>query len=342
MPFGTWRPPGRIRELNRNITVFCALFIVTALLAGCGFIPFGDAHRKSSEANTRTQSTAQSGVGSLDPRDLATPPAPNESISVDQPAIGGLGSDTGPPPGPLEQAGRIELTPGGMLGSLGLNLENYFAEDIQDPITRIRRVENAVIAIQEDLKAMAPPIQRLVAVENDIQELVGQLEILLESEAEPPPYSPYTSPGTQAPAPLAETAPAPTPQPQAQPVPSQPPAAYTPPASITGPAVTALRIGEHPDKVRLVLDVSGDTAYRADLDNMEKILVVELPDADWSAAREKTFGKTPVLQSYRVDSLNGEGSMLIVQLKQSSAITYQSKIDALSGTGKRIVIDLRR
>ena len=39
-----------------------------------------------------------------------------------------------------------------------------------------------------------------------------------------------------------------------------------------GATVTGIRVGQHPDKVRIVFDVTAKTNYRADLDNGENIV----------------------------------------------------------------------
>lgn len=130
-----------------------------------------------------------------------------------------------------------------------------------------------------------------------------------------------------------------------------PPAAAAPPAApaqapqvitpIT-PAVASvmdIRIGEHPGKTRIVLDVRGKTGFTADLDNQEKILVVELPEAGWSAAAQKTLPSSPLIASYRIEPLDNGGTLLIVQLKKSAAVSYKGAMDD-PGKGQRLIIDL--
>lgn len=111
-----------------------------------------------------------------------------------------------------------------------------------------------------------------------------------------------------------------------------------------GALIQGVRVGEHPDKIRLVLDVSKKTAWRADLDNNEGLLVVELPDATWNgSAMSDRFGKLPVLRSYRVEPMNnGAGYILIAQLKKNTQIINQAAYPALSGHGKRLVVDLAK
>lgn len=375
MPFGKGRPSGRSRELKKTKTLIYALCLLTLSFAGCGYSPTQSANK-----------AANNGVGSLDPRDLASPPGPQDGITVETPPIAG---QINAPQDVLSQAGTFEPRPGGMMGALGVNLDTYFAEDIQDPIERIKRLERAVIAIQRDLKTVAPPIQRLVSVESDIQELVTQLQVLLENDSQP-----SASPLPAVPVPKAETAamasptpqladasgaasdgverlspekqatppPAPPPEPVSTPPPITPAATQTgppleaqpppqpsetkeaiKPAVADRPSVTDLRVGDHPDKVRLVLDLTANAAYTADIDNEEHILVIELPEAGWGAAAEKTFNSSPLLKSYKVEANgDGKGSMLIVQLRKASGIVSQQKLDGEEGEPPRIVIDLKK
>jgi hypothetical protein len=101
-----------------------------------------------------------------------------------------------------------------------------------------------------------------------------------------------------------------------------------------------MRVGEHPGKLRIVLDIRGRTPYTADLDNNEKILVVELPKAAWTAERQKNFTDNPLISSYRTEAMEDGGTMLILQLKSASSIGYKAAIDNPDG-GSRIVIDLK-
>ncbi|HEU4838104.1 MAG TPA: hypothetical protein VFS88_01680 [Micavibrio sp.] len=160
----------------------------------------------------------------------------------------------------------------------------------------------------------------------------------------PVPAHPQQAPSAQEPAaassppavPAAEESTAPPPAAAKEPVAPQPVA-----AGGDGPAVTAMRIGEHPGKIRIVLDMRGKTAFTADLDNKEKILVVELPKAAWNAESQKSFSENPLLSSYRTEAAPDGGTMLILQLKSASSIGYKASIDNPGG-GSRIVIDLTR
>lgn len=150
--------------------------------------------------------------------------------------------------------------------------------------------------------------------------------------ATPAPLPPATAPAVPA-----------TSAPPAAPTPVPAPAAQSPPPApaAAGISVTALRTGEHPGKTRIVLDLSGKTEFTADLDNAEKILVVDLPGAAWSAATKKTFDASSRLASYEVNpGANGKGSLLVIKLRSDTAILYKGVMPADSGAGSKIVIDI--
>ncbi len=69
-----------------------------------------------------------------------------------------------------------------ILEAKGLNVEKMFSEDIKDPVERIKRLENTVLEMRRDFDSVIPAINRLLAIEADIQELTTQLQALLNEE----------------------------------------------------------------------------------------------------------------------------------------------------------------
>ncbi len=132
----------------------------------------------------------------------------------------------------------------------------------------------------------------------------------------------------------------PAPDPKATPPPTIASAQAAPAPLPSGPSVTAVRVGAHPGKMRIVLDVSDKTAFTADLDSEEKILLVELPNAHWRAVPENTFGANPILTSYRTEAMSNGGTRLIFSLKAASALLYSGAMGGEAGNGNRIVIDI--
>lgn len=320
---------------------------------------------------------ALSACGQSSPEDTSASAA-NSSTGPGIPAISAP-PVSGERPAPLGTTGTPKSADGlPVLQPRGVNASQLFAQKLSEPDDRMNRLETAVQELRNDFDAMAPSIVRLVSVEKDIQELVSQLETLVSGEPSVPPMeasmledtAPYDA-GTDTPnsvpapagedgadgAPLplnseqanaeeatpAEESPqaaassAPPPAPTQQTEPAKPPAV----ADAGGAHVTAIRIGEHPGKTRIVLDMDAKASFTADLDNGEKILVVELPNAQWSAADHKSFSSSPLLTAYDVSaSNNGKGSILILKLKGPASILYKDTMAADSGTGQKIVIDI--
>lgn len=351
MPFGTLRPSGRIRGLKALRTTACHIVMILAL-TGCGLLPFGNKDNTQTPVDPPPQST-------LTPETLTDSTLPPESILpsddavspdgvllpvdpaapegyVQVPAQAPAPAPELPPPDLVAAAGPLQLGPEGAMGSLGLNLESYFGE-AADTEERLTRVERALTAIHRDLRILAPPILRLITVEQDIQALVTQLTQLAQA-----------SPRTAAPAgavPLTPTQ-AGTGSPGA--APPRTPAAQQgsggpPRAAPTGPVtVERLRLGEHADKTRIVLDVSGPATYRYDIDNGENILVIEIPEAGWSGKLQEQVAKSPVLASWNVFPMEAGGSRVILQLKKDTSVVYESVIKPNGYDDYRIVIDLKK
>lgn len=223
----------------------------------------------------------------------------------------------------------------------GVNVDTLFAENISSTDKRFDRLENAVTDMRREFEAVKPAIVRLVAVEEDIQNMVEQLEAMAAQEqARPAPiYQEQLSPGDLA-TPEAETAPAPQAE-MEKPEPAKP-MSITPPTNTNGATVKNLRTGLHSNKVRLVLDMSTKTPYNIDLDSSENILVIELPEAGWSGATTKTYGtKEPILASYSVESMNNnKGTRIIIPLKKSSSVLKSALLPPGVTPNYRMYVDL--
>ncbi len=261
-------------------------------------------------------------------------------------------------PGDLNVQDKV-LMPNGLpaLQPAGVNVDTLFQGEISDTNKRFERIENAVLDMKREFESFKPAITRLVAVESDIQDLIQQLDILLQGEPAPASYVPPPT-DVAPPIPLqnavdeaaldiSETDTEATPS-TPEVVPISPPkaepsnaASYTTPPE-GGPTVSALRIGAHSDKIRLVMDVNQATAYTADLDNQEHLLVIELPNAIWSAAKEKSFGTSALLKLYKVEPMNdNKGSRVVFSLNKDTQILDKMALPPKENPYHRIVLDLK-
>lgn len=303
------------------------------------------------------------------PSGTASPATSGQTIA---PIAAPPGSDERPPEAgslgrPLDSDGLPSMQPA---KGVNVSVDTLFEQDIKDPIERVKRVETAVLEMRRDLDASLPAIKRLVAIEKDIQLLTSQLQTLLNQEPapqEPASLTPgdmgleseFDSAGTaplqnqttepvgeeESPAPAAPvTAPQNAPERMAQ----SPPATAPPPApppdqnAVAGLRGLGLRLGEHDDKTRLVIDLSGSVTYRHDLDNGEKILVIELDKANWAGPVSQTLS-SPLLQSYSTQPMeNGGGTRVIISLKQATEVTSESLLGPEGASGWRLLLDLKK
>lgn len=114
-----------------------------------------------------------------------------------------------------------------------------------------------------------------------------------------------------------------------------------PPAAGDKFTVRNIRFGEHPNKTRIVLDIDSKPDFAISLDNVEKVLLIELPGGAWTTAAEGT-PKSPLIASYSAQSMGAgnAGNMLVVSLKQVTEIVSKDLLPPSSGEGYRLVIDL--
>jgi hypothetical protein len=177
-------------------------------------------------------------------------------------------------------------------------------------------------------------------------------------QSEPQPLTPANPP---APAANANAPPIPPPSPPPPPELVAPaPETKAPPATAPASAGTAVsgastgaekpgglsiqdvRLGEHSDATRIVMDATGRASYHYDLDNEENLLVIELPGAAWKAASKQNFASSPLVKSYSTQAMDNGGTRVIVQLKKPTRVVYETTLAAGGGEPWRIVLDLKK
>jgi hypothetical protein len=128
----------------------------------------------------------------------------------------------------------------------------------------------------------------------------------------------------------------------AAPAPAAAPAS-APEASATGANVTGVRIGEHGTKTRFVLDLSTKTKpeFKYDLDNAEKLLLVDLPSTGWTGnASGKGGAAAPIVAGWSVQKGSAGGSTLAIQLKKNARILSTQFLPADGKDPARLVMDI--
>lgn len=217
------------------------------------------------------------------------------------------------------------------------NPKNLFGKNIRSDSERMDRLERAVQDMRNEFDSVKPSITRLMSLEGDIQKLIKELKNLNEQDeskvivATNKPMGSQFSKGSNTYVP-------PTPSNTAM---ATAPTSFqtkTAPSPSAGTNVYDVRVGEHPGRTRIVIDVNAKTPFTADIDNSENILVVDLPQAGWSAATSKNLGNSGFLSSYKVEN-SGNGNLIIFQLKKSARILSKEDLGG-SGSSRRLVIDV--
>ena len=104
--------------------------------------------------------------------------------------------------------------------------------------------------------------------------------------------------------------------------------------------VRAVRIGEHPYKVRLVLDLSEPTTYKITSENDGHIINIDLPSTAWDATRSWKLDKHPMFKDCGVFSIDGgSGTRLRLVGRKPVKIFYNASIPAENGLPDRMYVD---
>ena len=220
----------------------------------------------------------------------------------------------------------------------------------QNNDVKIDKLEKQIADLQREVAAARPKIAKIDVMEQKFKDLSLGLDRIdatynMKSVAHAPVAAPtpvaHPEPlpiPAQAPEKPVVTAPvAPPPKPIEKPLPKPEPVKTEPKAD--GKVVKDLRIGEKKDFSRLVLDLGQPVKVSYDIDNDEKILVVDVPGYKWEAAKTKSFPNSLLIASYQVTE-DADGAHLVIQLKQAAKIANYSNIDPTGGKMARAVLDV--
>lgn len=290
-------------------------------------------------------------------RELALPVSETPGLSVDRAAaqdgaVGNYGYETGMNP------------------SRGLNTQRLFATAAGNDDERMERLETAVQTLRDDFDKVSPAINRLIAIEQEIQTLVDQLQVLVEGEnpaldtSSIPPVSEQALTDTAI-SPDAASAASPTLDPLPPPAPPQsiipetqpisPPAATvapTPPVApipapaaavpVSGDGLRNVRIADHDSKTRIVLETSSNIAYTADIDP-EQILIVSLASGGSSVDAASIKPKSALISSVDITPQTSGGMIVAMPLSKSTKILGKGVLQPDGqNPNYRIYIDLAR
>lgn len=108
----------------------------------------------------------------------------------------------------------------------------------------------------------------------------------------------------------------------------------------SGTSVEGIRFGKYKGRDRVVLDLTNKANFRYDLDNNEKLLIVELPNAAWGTHMAKKIKTSDAIAAYTAQpGING-GTQLIFSLKKSARVSQARALPPNSQYGHRIFMDI--
>jgi hypothetical protein len=108
-----------------------------------------------------------------------------------------------------------------------------------------------------------------------------------------------------------------------------------PAAAVTG-TVRAVRIADHPDKTRMVLDMTANLAATAKIENNGKTLVIPLPQMNWPGKQSWEADSAQLISGYHVK----DGSLYVDLMYPSQIKTMEVLRPGAVNKNYRLVIDL--
>lgn len=313
----------------KNRSALCALIVATALAAlgaACSADPSaGDAapvavHEAApppTVAGHRAEAPAPLAagvVGQWGPPSVA-PLSASAGGAATQDSVAAVGAPVVMAPRPLLSADQAAA---GLPGAAGAVAPlPSLAAPVMGPEARLSALEGQVADLRHEFDSMLPAIRALIA-QRETANAAGHGALSAQHA----------------------DVPAAQPEPAAVSRSDVSPAVKS--AVSRGAWVDDVRVGVHPGgKTRIVLDVGAPVEPGHDLDNTEKLFIVDLPGLEWKTAMQKTLAPASIVSSYSAQpSSDGKGSTVVFQLRQAAKILSSTRLKPDGGKGHRIVIDL--
>lgn len=214
----------------------------------------------------------------------------------------------------------------------GLSFKPLFDQPAPDDDARMKRIENAVEILRNDLdNAVIPSVLKLVAAKKADQRAAAEAAAEAERQAQVQAEQQKALEAAQA----AGTAPAADVAAGAGNTAPQMPVAVT---ADKNASITAVRIGDHADKTRVVLDVTAKGEFPVAMAYEGTQLVVNLgPQFAWTApaAWEAKTANPKLVSAWKYADGKFTADLLSAAVVKSATV-----LPAVQGGGYRLVIDL--
>lgn len=203
---------------------------------------------------------------------------------------------------------------------------------------RLAALEQEVGSLKRDFETAKPTLAKVEAAEKQFRALSLELDRISNTYGM---AAPVVVPATVAPVKIEKAPPKPTLKPTPVKKPEEKPTAKKE-AMPKGPVtLNHVRFGAQGDKTRVVLDLSGAGEFSYDLDNQEKILVIEVKSAKTASALAGAVSSSPLVASYTTQS-DANGSRVVVQLKEAVKVSGSGALKPSGASGHRIYLDLAK
>jgi hypothetical protein len=242
-----------------------------------------------------------------------------------------------------------------------INLDQASHFQAQDQlVARVNQLEQDVGGLKKDMTEAKPTLQKMRVLEHGFRQLSLELDRIEQnytptssvpvpvSSADPsavpsPAVSSSPSSVAKVDAPslkteaLKESAPKSERKPVAKP--AAKPAAKPVATAQDRTRLQAVRIGDQKNHTRLVLDLGQSAPITYDLDNQEKILVMDVKNLSPKEGLRSGRSGSDLISSWAVQNLNG-ASRVVVQLKKPVRVKSAARLTPDSSGGHRYYIDL--
>lgn len=105
--------------------------------------------------------------------------------------------------------------------------------------------------------------------------------------------------------------------------------------------VKNLRSGVHPDKTRIVIEISDVTEYRVTVDALRNVLRVKLANTQWNISKQDKLKGSALLGTYIARQQKDNSVLLEIRLKDKAKIVGTMVLRPNLSSSHRIVIDLK-
>ncbi len=122
--------------------------------------------------------------------------------------------------------------------------------------------------------------------------------------------------------------------------PALPPGLHKPAPAAIQPIIMGVRIGEHQDRTRFVVEVSDPVAMRTFTLSGPNRVVIDMPVVQWHLEAPPRPTGNGVVRSYRYGLFRPGNSRFVIDLNQPVGVSDPLVIPPTGGYGYRVVIDL--